>query len=286
MPSAKSRPTEPVGTTGISSWRDSPSLRRMMAPLPNSFSTPAMASSRALLRFLSSMIRRLLFLPILRTRSARKKLVGGWVIVLPLVHGAAVLTACEERAPQHDPPLPRAPTHTRTADDASVTEPPRGMREELARLEAEAGIEDSIDPPAPPGNLKAEIESFAGLDRCVRAHTLRDPLLGDAMDALGYDTLTRDACRVLAALPAKSTESCKPIVASPLRHRCESYVAVFTENPKACPTLEGTSTLGARDPSCLARAAKDERLCAAASPPDRVTCRALVRGQISDCGSD
>ena len=179
--------------------------------------------------------------------------------------GAAVLTACEERAPQRDPPLPRAPTHARTADDASVTEPPRGLREELARLEAEAGIEDNVDPPAPPGNLKDEIETFGGLDRCVRAHTLRDPLLGDAMDALGYDTLTRDACRVLAALSAKSSEPCKPIVASPLRHRCESYVAVFTENPKACPTLEGTTPWG-RAIRAVSRAPRRTSDCALPRP--------------------
>src|SRR5437879_2645128 len=54
-----SRPSEPVGTVGMSSWRLWPSLRRMIAPLPYSFSTLAMASSRAAffcLSFLSSLM--------------------------------------------------------------------------------------------------------------------------------------------------------------------------------------------------------------------------------------
>src|SRR5512139_1209372 len=46
-PSAISRPSEPVGTVATSSWSDSPSFKRMMAPLPYSFSTLAMASSSA-----------------------------------------------------------------------------------------------------------------------------------------------------------------------------------------------------------------------------------------------
>src|SRR5689334_8336745 len=111
IPSSNTRPPVPVETTGASSWRDPPSMRRPMASLPYSLSTPAIASSRALLRFLSSMGRRLLFFPILRTRSARRVLVGGSVIVLPsllVLLGAAfgppaVLSGCENRAPQRDP---------------------------------------------------------------------------------------------------------------------------------------------------------------------------------------
>src|SRR4051812_33782719 len=47
MPRAMSSPSEPVGTDAMSSWRFCPSLSRMIAPLPYSFSTLAMASSRA-----------------------------------------------------------------------------------------------------------------------------------------------------------------------------------------------------------------------------------------------
>src|SRR3954452_20379753 len=146
MPRARSRPTEPVGTTGISSWSDSPSLRRMMAPLPNSFSTPAMASSRALLRFLSSMARRLLFFPILRTRSARKVLVRGSVIVFP----ACFLAACEERAPK-----PELEPPAQTAARGAKAGPSLEGQRQLEELAAEAGIETVADPAPPTGDLKS-----------------------------------------------------------------------------------------------------------------------------------
>ena len=41
-----------------------------------------------------------------------------------------------------------------------------------------------------------------------------------------------------------------------------------------------------REPVCLARASRDERLCAAALPGDRTACKALVWGRASECGGD
>src|SRR6185503_300930 len=203
MPSATSRPTEPVGTTGISSWRDSPSLSRMMAPLPNSFSTPAMASSRALLRFLSSMGQCLLFFPILRTRSARKKLVGGSVIVLLgfLVAGCH-LGGCDDDGPPspsdlaaqaHADPRSGPPSASGRSNSelgsASRDEVARRVAQELEALEAEAGIERGHDPPAPGGDLLHDLEAFTTLDACARTHRITDPVVADAIDTLGYDTL-------------------------------------------------------------------------------------------------
>src|SRR6266542_6732339 len=237
MPSARSSPTEPVGTTGTSSWRDSPSFRRMMAPLPNSFSTPAMASSRALLRFLSSMGRRLLIPSILRTRSARKILVAGSVIVFPPM----MTTACDRSAPPRPEPEPPA------------RRPASQMDREFERLKLEAGIEIADDPAPPSGDLKGDIESFTTLDACVRARTAMDPLLGDAIDALGYDGLPRDACRILQASKEKNQDACRPIVASSLRARCESYVAIIAGNANLCP-MNGSGKFAARDPVCFARA--------------------------------
>src|SRR5579859_5282351 len=250
MPSARSSPTEPVGTTGTSSWSDSPSLRRMMGPFPNSFSTPAMASSRALLRFLSSMGRRLLLSSILRTRSARKILFGGSVIVFP-----SAMAACDRAAPSPEP----EPPHPRPA--------PR-MEGELEQMKLEAGIETADDPAPPSGDLKGDIESFTTLDACVRARTAMDPLLGDAIEALGYDALPRDACRILQAMKARNAEACRPIVASGLRARCESYVAIEVGKPNLCP-VNGSGKFAARDAVCLARASRDERMCAAASAGER-----------------
>ena len=111
-------------------------------------------------------------------------------------------------------------------------------------------------------------------------------MLGDAIEALGYDTLIRDACRLLQALKAKDGEACKPIASSALRNRCEAYVAVLARDPSRCPVTSAGRGLGARDPVCLARASRDERLCAAALLPERTKCRALVLGRAADCGHD
>jgi hypothetical protein len=51
-------------------------------------------------------------------------------------------------------------------------------------------------------------------------------VLADAVDALGYDTLVRDACRTLQARKAKDGDLCQPIIASSLRLRCGSQLAV------------------------------------------------------------
>ena len=156
----------------------------------------------------------------------------------------------------------------------------------LADLEVEAGIEPRRDPSAPGGDLARDIEAFTTLDACVRAHGVTDPVLADAIDGLGYDTLARDACRALQALKSKDVKLCLPIAASLLRQRCEAQVAVLMGEPALCPVAGGRSVGQAREPVCLARASRDERLCAAALPSDRTTCQALVGGNTSVCGGD
>jgi hypothetical protein len=224
------------------------------------------------------MVRRLLFLPILRTRSARKIVVSRSVIVLL---SAAITSGCDQRepSPEPQPPVPSRERESRSAER-------RELEREFAELEAEAGAETREDPPGPSGNLRNDIESFTTLDACVRARIIADPLLGDAVDALGYDSLTRDACRILQALKAKRTDACKPIVASALRARCESYVAVLTGDPNLCPAVNGGGGFVAREAVCLARARRDERLCNGANAMDRPKCRALVLGQPGECGRD
>ncbi len=112
-----------------------------------------------------------------------------------------------------------------------------------------------------------------------------DPLLGDAIEALGYEGLPRDACRILQVSKDKNPDACRLIVASGLRARCESYVAIIAGNPNLCPA-NGSGKFTARDPVCLARASRDERMCAAASAGERARCRALVLGKKSECGAD
>jgi hypothetical protein len=239
--------------------------------------------------------RRLLYFPILRTRSARKKLVSWSVIVLL---GLVALQGCDDassRGAELGAASPADPTRDEpVAAAAPSSKQPSAVRNDLARraaeeleaLEKEAGIERGHDPQAPGGDLARDIAAFTTLEACVRAHRITDPVLGDAIDTLGYDTLVGDACRILAALKAKDGKLCSPIAASPLRHRCETQVAVLAGEPALCPVAGGGGGVQAREPVCLARASRDERLCAAALPADRAACKALVRGSSSDCGTD
>jgi hypothetical protein len=237
------------------------------------------------------MVRRLLFFSILRTRSARKKLVGWSVIVLL---GVFVDTGCEDDAPSRLTDLAAQSAKDPTSARPAPPDQPPGTREELARriareleaLEIEAGIDRGHDPPAPGGDLAHDIEAFTTLDACVRAHRVTDPVLADAVDSLGYDTLVRDACRILQALKAKDGKLCLPIAASPLRQRCEVQVAILAGEPARCPLAVGGSPVQGREPICLARASRDERLCAAALPADRAVCKAMVSGRSNECGSD
>ncbi|MET0592673.1 MAG: hypothetical protein ABW133_08240 [Polyangiaceae bacterium] len=231
--------------------------------------------------------RRLLFFSILRTRSAHKKLVGGSVIVLLGVN----LVACESDGPELD--IEKLKARAAAADEeaarAAKSSPSGSARRaeaELEALEIEAGIEPARDPSAPGGDLKRDLDEFTTLDACVKAHGIRDAVLGDAIDALGYDTLARDACRTLQALKAKDVRLCQPIAASPLRSKCETQVAVVAGEPALCPTVGNGAGATARDPMCLARANRDERFCAAVMHAERAVCMALVRGKASECGGD
>jgi hypothetical protein len=229
------------------------------------------------------MVRRLLFFPILRTRSARKIVVGRSVILFPLL---ATTAGCETQAPKQDTePTSGTRQAARSRGDKATAAPTPGLARELEQLEAEAGIDTITDPSPPSGDLKSDVDAFTTLDACVRERTVTDPLIGDAIDALGYDTLARDACRILQALKEKSPVACRPIASSALRARCESYLAVAAADPNLCP-MNGSGRLAAREPVCLARASRDERLCAAAPVLERATCRALVLGKKAECGDN
>ena len=98
-----------------------------------------------------------------------------------------------------------------------------------------------VDPPAPAGDLKSELERFVNVDTCVAERAKLDPLVGDALGAIGYDTFLHDACRLLEAAKTKKREACDKIDASPLRARCQSLVAIAARTPESCPLLfDGT----------------------------------------------
>jgi hypothetical protein len=182
---------------------------------------------------------------------------------------ALLLVACDDREQRVPPPASSAP-----AAPASVA----------ATLGLDAGMLGEVDPPAPAGDLKTELEQFTNIDGCVVQRAKVDPLLGDALHAIGYDTFLRDACRMLEAAKDKKRETCEKIDSSALRGKCQSWVAMIAPAPDACPmVLEGVPARG-RQPACVAVAARDPRLCAAEPRlAARGTCEALVLQSDAKC---
>ena len=196
---------------------------------------------------------------------------------------ALLCATCDQQAPKPEAIAEVTPP-SRQVDQRPAAS--AKLRDEIARLAAEAGLPAPADPLAPGGDLRSDIDAFAGLDACVRARTPTDPLLGDAIESIGYDTLVRDACRTLEALKSKDPSRCKPILLSSLRARCESSVAIFTGKPDLCPITAMHGRISSRDPTCLARASRDERLCLGALAPDRAACEALVLGDPTRCAGN
>ena len=153
----------------------------------------------------------------------------------------------------------------------------------LLGLDAGA-LSETTDPPAPPGDLKAELERFVSVDTCVKERANIDPLVGDALRAIGYDTFLRDACRLLEAAKDHSKEKCDRIDSSALRSRCQSWVAMVAQTPDTCPLqFEGIPTRG-RNVMCLAVAGKDPRLCTGEPRTSiRATCEAMSMQDAARC---
>jgi hypothetical protein len=148
----------------------------------------------------------------------------------------------------------------------------------------DAGIQETDDPPPPAGDLKRDLDTFVNVDACVKARANLDPLVGDALRAIGYETFLRDACRMLEATKDKKRETCDRIDASAMRTRCQMWVAMAAESPDRCPLqFEGLPSRG-RHASCVAISAKDPRLCAAeAGLSARAMCEALTLRDASRC---
>ncbi len=144
-------------------------------------------------------------------------------------------------------------------------------------MDAEALAPEPSDPIAPAGNLREEADHFTTLEACVaqRASKL-DPLIGDAVRAIGYDTLFYDGCRTVHAAKERDPRECEPIVSSALRARCETLAAIARGDVESCPRVhEGTVAQG-RSPTCLAAASGDARLCQGEPKIPRIHCEALV----------
>lgn len=180
----------------------------------------------------------------------------------------ALVAACDDK--RGPPPAPGAAPAT----PASVA----------SALGLDAGLLEVVDPPAPAGDLKTEIERFVNVETCVTERARIDPLLGDALRAIGYDTFLRDACRLLEAARDRRREACDKLDASALRATCQGWVAVLAQAPDQCPLATPGLAARGRAPTCVAVAARDARLCASeARAAARGTCEALVTRDEARC---
>lgn len=173
--------------------------------------------------------------------------------------------ACDE-SKKMPPPQPSSTPVT------TVTAPP-----------VDGGL-DLSDPPPPAGDLKEELERFVNVEQCVAERAKIDPLLGDALRGIGYDTFVRDACRMLEAAKDRKRETCEKIDSSALRSRCQSWVAMIAQQPDQCPLVYEALPARGRQPSCVAVAGRDPRMCAGEprSAP-RATCEAMASRDEQKC---
>lgn len=180
-----------------------------------------------------------------------------------------VLLACACDESRKPPPAPSAsPPSSAPAPD----------------LGSDAGLLDLADPPPPAGDLKEELERFVNVEECVSERAKIDPLLGDALRGIGYDTFVRDACRMLEAAKDRKRETCEKIDSSALRSRCQSWVGIIAQQADQCPLVYEALPARGRQPSCVAIAARDPRLCvgeARAAP--RATCEAMAARDEQKC---
>ncbi len=201
--------------------------------------------------------------------SARLARAGAVLVAAATVAAAGI--ACEEK------PSPMA------APSANVS--PASPASVVAMLGIDAGaLSETTDPPPPPGDLKADLERFVSVDSCVKERANLDPLVGDALRGIGYDTFLRDACRLLEATKDHKAATCDRIDSSALRLRCRSWVAMVAQTPETCPLqFEGLPARG-RNITCLAVAGKDPRVCTGEPRTAvRATCEALASREAARC---
>ena len=170
------------------------------------------------------------------------------------------------------------------ADPAASSPAPASSVAQALGLDARALAEVPIDPAPAAGDLRAEIDAFTTIDACVAQHAL-DPLVGDAVRAIGYETFLRDACRVLEATKLKDVKKCDGIDAGGLRSRCQAVVAMSTGNVDVCPWMIPDEHALGRDPTCIAVSTRDRRMCAGELRARRATCEALADRSEARCAS-
>ena len=190
--------------------------------------------------------------------------------------GATLVVAlgggCDKSPFEADRPIPADPA------------PPIAARDPASAVDLDGAIVlERSDPTPPAGDLREEVARFTSLDACVAQHAVLDPLVGDAIRSIGYDTLLRDACRILQAIKQKDTTTCGVITAGALQRRCETLVAFALQDPERCPWEMSSQKQRGREAMCLAVATHDPRSCGAAIDSAQATCEALATGDPSRC---
>ncbi len=117
--------------------------------------------------------------------------------------------------------------------------------------------------------------------RCVlRARSATPDALRNAMEVLDEAALLDSACRLDLAPRLRAPDLCAGASLSSLREVCLTRAAMTAAAPERCPWL-GRSLR--RDPVCVALAARDLGLCAAAGAVDRARCESLARDDGASC---
>ncbi len=140
--------------------------------------------------------------------------------------------------------------HSRATDQipGEPGTPPPG-RGRAPAIDIDGGfVIDRSDPPPPAGDLREDVTRFTTLDACVAQHAVIDPLVGDAVRSIGYDTLLRDACRILEAIKKKDPTPCSLITASALeRQECRiARPRSLLQDPRPVPAGSSRPTEAAQ----------------------------------------
>jgi hypothetical protein len=142
----------------------------------------------------------------------------------------------------------------------------------------------STDPQRPAGDLRGDLDAFTTVEECVTKRTASmDPLIGDGLGAIGYDTFLRDACRMLDAAKTNDAKKCEHIDASSMRAKCRSLVAITSGRADDCPLRTDAEPRYGRDTTCLAAALRSPAMCAGESRLRRSVCEALVLHDAKKC---
>ena len=81
----------------------------------------------------------------------------------------------------------------------------------LAALGLDAsGIGTLVDPPRPAGDFKVDVDAFTTIEDCMRDRAKVDPVVGDALENIGYDTFLRDARSLRPTRSVWCSMSCSP----------------------------------------------------------------------------